>query len=609
MASGIERLALRAFRGATRPVELRFNADRRLLLVYGENGAGKSTLVDAIDLVCNRSAGSVADRPSATAREHLATLGHTAGEFAVELTVGGRTWLGRFAGRGIVVEGPGTPPLAFVLRRRQLLRLIEALPAERYKELHRFIDVAGVERAEAALNDAARGAQARQDEATRAQSAALAALTELWEAEGRPTDDGPSALAWARAKAEADLELTRSLARDLDWLGSCIDAAAATHEAFLTSRDEADRLAAVVARLEAAGQASATGETAALLALLHETERVLAAGDSDGCPVCRQEVELPRLRAEVGERIAALSEAAEAARALATARQAAAAAAAVAVRDRDQFLQATRTLATEARSTTLEGVSRMAIPWDDFTLLRDPRSGDSDALLAEADGLLSRFSAVREGIRRRRTRAEADLGQYHAVRQQYERVTAAADTLAAGAQLQSRLARAHGVVREQRVAFTQSLLAQVASECNRRYRAIHLDEPLGLSGFRLDERRRASLLQEAYFLGEAELSPQAYFSESHLDTLGFALFLTLARLYSHGDAILVLDDVFTSADEAHLDRLLELLASECDGFRQVIVTTHSRSWWDSALAHPGLAGRVEGVELLPWSAEAGIRQA
>jgi energy-coupling factor transporter ATP-binding protein EcfA2 len=606
VTAGIERIALRYFRGATRPVELAFDGDGSLLLIYGENGAGKSTLVDAIDLVCNRSAGSVADRPSASARQHLATLGHTPGELAVELTCGGQTWSGVWEGRGIVVDGPGPPPVAYVLRRRQLLRLIEALPAERYKELQRFIDVSGVERAEEALKDAARGAQARFEAANRRQEAALAALAELWEAEGRPDEVGGSALAWARERAEADLEVTRQLARDLDWLGGCIDAAAAAREAFHAARDEAAQRAAARDRLAAAGEQDGVGEAGAVLAMLHQVEAVLDAGDPAGCPVCRQEIDLPRLRAEVGRRIAALAETEAAARALGAAQTAATAAAAIAARARDQFLQAGRTLATEARASTLEGVIRMGIPWDEYPLLP---GAASEAALAQAESLLERFTRVREGIRKRRARAEADLGQYHAVRQHWERVTTAADAIAADRHLHGRLARAHQLVRAQRVAFTQALLDRVAAECNRRYRALHPDEPLGLSGFRLDANRRASLLQEAYFLGEADLSPQAYFSESHLDTLGFVLFLTLARLYSGGDAILVLDDVFTSVDAAHTDRLLDLLAAESRCFRQVVVTTHSRSWWEGALAHPALAPGAEPVQLLPWSPDTGIRRA
>jgi energy-coupling factor transporter ATP-binding protein EcfA2 len=649
MASGIERLALRHFRGATRPAEFRFRTDRPLVLIYGENGAGKSTLVDAIDLVCNRSAGSVADRASANPRQHLASLGHSAGDLRVELDAGGLTWSGTYAGRGVAVEGPGSPPAAYVLRRRQLLRLIEASPSDRYRELQRFIDVSGVERAEAALNDATRAASARREELARQKQAAEAALAQLWDAEGRPLEAGPSALAWAGEKVAADLEATRALAHDLEWLGRCVDAAATAGEQQRASGEEARRCEGEVARLEAElrrRETEAAGEGSAVLPLLKQVQSLLAQDEApDHCPLCRQPVEGVALRAVVASRVAALAELEAVHAELEAAREAARTAAAIAARDQAQFIEAGRTLATEARASRLEGVARMGIVWEEYPdLVEDGGPGTADdrrqttegsaqtaadpsavcrlssavpgphsalrppeEVLRQAEELLARFQRVRESMAKRRARAENDVGQYNALCLHYGRLQEAEQQLAREGALHERLARALRVVRERRIAYTGELLERVASESNRRYRAIHPGEPLGLSGFRLDEKRRASLLQEAYFLGEADVPPQAYFSEAHLDTLGFCLFVALARLYSGGEAILVLDDVFASVDEGHAGRLLDLLVEECRAFRQLIITTHSRAWWDRCLAHPTLAALIDPVELRPWTPEEGIQ--
>src|SRR5947209_1076940 len=172
MGKGIERIALRNFRGATTPVELVFDPKKLVVMLFGENGAGKSTIIDAIDLVCNRSPGSVSDRASTVVRQHLPAIGRACKDIEVRITVGGQQWTGLHTGAAIQVKGPGSAPRAHILRRKQLLRLIEAAPAERYRELQRFIDVGAVERCEDQLKNAVRAAAVRLEERIKLKQAA-----------------------------------------------------------------------------------------------------------------------------------------------------------------------------------------------------------------------------------------------------------------------------------------------------------------------------------------------------------------------------------------------------------------------------------------------------
>ena len=48
--------------------------------LVGRNGTGKSTVVDAIDMVFNQSAGSLADRPTTSAHQHLPAIGRKPGD-------------------------------------------------------------------------------------------------------------------------------------------------------------------------------------------------------------------------------------------------------------------------------------------------------------------------------------------------------------------------------------------------------------------------------------------------------------------------------------------------------------------------------------------------
>ncbi len=82
----------------------------------------------------------------------------------------------------------------------------------------------------------------------------------------------------------------------------------------------------------------------------------------------------------------------------------------------------------------------------------------------------------------------------------------------------------------------------------------------------------------ASFCGQTGTPPQAYFSESHLDTLGLCVFLALAALDAPAETILVLDDVLASIDKPHVERLIEMLYAEATKFRHCIITTHYRPW-------------------------------
>lgn len=73
---------------------------------------------------------------------------------------------------------------------------------------------------------------------------------------------------------------------------------------------------------------------------------------------------------------------------------------------------------------------------------------------------------------------------------------------------------------------------------------------------------------------KANASPVAYLSESHLDTLGLCLFLALEKRENPGNKILCLDDAIASEDEAHMERLYELLLREAPHFHHVIISSH-----------------------------------
>jgi hypothetical protein len=150
------------------------------------------------------------------------------------------------------------------------------------------------------------------------------------------------------------------------------------------------------------------------------------------------------------------------------------------------------------------------------------------------------------------------------------------------------------------------VLAKIAGEVGRIYEEVHPGEGLNKISLELDPSKRASLSIGASFCGQAGAQPQAYFSDSHLDTLGLCVFLALAAMEGAESTILVLDDVLASVDEPHVERLIEILYAEALKFRHCVITTHYRPWKQKLRWGWLQNGQCQFVELNRWSSQTGM---
>ncbi|AHG87796.1 hypothetical protein J421_0259 [Gemmatirosa kalamazoonensis] len=595
----IAAVRLRRFRGATGDTEISLDASRPLVLLFGENGAGKSSLVDAIDAVCNASRGSIDDRSSTNAK-HLVAAGARVEDVEVAVRTGRGEWSAVLKGDRVVGVPAWSGPPVHVLRRAGLVRLVDAQPSERYAVIERFIDVAQVESCEASLAAAARDAANAAKSLDGALAQAERALEEMWIAAERPSE---SAEAWARAQDAAQLdalhaqsERANAVARAAERLqhddATLADASRRVEQA----QAAVDDARAALDRLERAGT------TRELAVVLREVYALLGP-DAEACPVCERAVDAAALRARLAERLARVEELAGAAARLESA-------------ERDAATARASIAATHARragsACALAGlltVDRLDAPVRDAaTRLRDAAAAtaadDDVAALAERAAALRDLAVGRAG------KLQRQIGRADAVRAAYDQVVARRDELHDARAAHDRLQAVLLLVRRERTAFVQETLDAIRDECNRLYEALHPEEGLRIGRLRLDEKRRRSLHQDAAFGALADVPPQAYFSESHLDTLGFCFWLAATKYASRGGAppIVVLDDVLASVDAAHAARLLALLAAESASFTQLVVATHQRAWPDAVRA--GDAARVvDLVELGAWTPEAGIRRA
>ena len=95
-----------------------------------------------------------------------------------------------------------------------------------------------------------------------------------------------------------------------------------------------------------------------------------------------------------------------------------------------------------------------------------------------------------------------------------------------------------------------------------------------------DEDELIGLSLEFDFQNISTGSPIKYLSESHLNALGLAFFITAASAFNKNCGFIVLDDVMASFDEDHRKRFADMLMNG-PAETQIIMTTHDRQWFDN----------------------------
>lgn len=590
--SDLLELTITNLRGYVQPFSLTFDRRHKLCVVYGENGTGKSTLCDALELLCTDKIGSLEGRGLGRTDRYLGPLGRS-GAGSVELKVSGPIVHTASVKAGRVARTPDAPKLrVLVLRRPQLLKLINASAADRYAEIAGLVDVSGVEKSEAGLAKLEKDTE----QSTRESTARLAGAKQILEDLFNVAAAAGEPIAWATKEAEADLPSLRAAATRLQPLIEAREALTRRHEAVARARETAvsasmaaDKAAKAVAALERREE----GTQAQLVSLLDAAAKLLVThSEHSSCPLCQATTHVAGLRERVEERLAALralqtamTDSANAGRKREQAEQALAGERQAYESERQAFLQAQRDLAASGA----------------MSMNMDPPPEQPEHLPA----WLAETAPTHEEVSQRRatllTRAE-NLERLRAALKSYDDDHQIADR---ATRLLSAVKAAHERVRSTRHSFVNGVLEQISDEVGRLYEQVHPGEGLGRISLALDAKRRASLELSTSFQTASAVPPQAYLSDSHLDTLGVCVFLALAKLRDASSTILVLDDLLASVDEPHVDRLVELVYREAKGFRHVLITTHYRPWREKLRWGWLKNGQCQIVELARWTPNVG----
>lgn len=589
----LTQLNIEYLRGSVKPFSLLFEPGKRLTVIYGENGTGKSTICDAFEFLGNGRVGSLENRGLGKTNRYWCSLGRQLADVSVTLDSAKSTCRATIGKNDVVVNPIASRPRVEVLRRSQILALIETTPGDRYEAIRRFIDVSGVEASELSLRKLIGDLSNGRDVAVARVQENEDEIRRSWDTAGKP---GSHPITWAEAEVN----------RGANVFDTEISAITSLQVAY-------NRLTEYPKRLETAQQSLTTAQNAV------SADRILVekviqgisqdAGEMIGvlraardyfvkypspaaCPVCESSERTADLSNRIDQRLSNFSS-------LQTA-QANVTASEQLVQRTEQQLRSLQDIAMEHAAAFQKCGADQAWP-SDIELPSSPVPSDPSGL----QGWLQETSSL-PGEWKKAEAARHDKKQFVNV------LTKALSIWRDNTQAQKdldrllpRLQRALDIMEEQRRKFTDDVLSAISDEIGCLYEAVHPGEGLSKISLELDPKKRASLEIGASFYGQ-DTSPQAYFSDSHLDTLGLCVFLALSTLDQPENTILILDDVLASVDEPHVERLIEMLYAEAMKFSHCVITTHYRPWKQKLRWGWLQNGQCHFVELTKWTASDGL---
>ncbi len=591
--NSLTQLTVNGLRGVALPLEIPF--EKRMTLVYGENGTGKTSICDAFDFIGNGQVGSVTDIGLGSAtHSYWPFLGKGHGDISVSLTsAGGSCWQAKANGKIVNVIPLENRPLVKVWRRHQLIKLILAKPSDRFDVIKPFVDTSAIDTSEKQLKSHLKTVNAELNEAGQQIGQNVAMLSEQARLAGATNVDEVS---WARDELRKPQENIDSEIDKLTNIESALSEIAVHSESFKQIKESLEeKILAENKAVDSFNDAlkNVSDDAEETLAIMEAAQHYFHRRESvDACPLCQSDENAAGLAERVEGQVANLGELRGA---------------------KSQLDLATRSRSTvEERLNQEEGLlSQLAEQlkeelqgFSDFPESQKVLGALTDKAF-EVAGSNQNLSTVKSNVSTRKASLSEQKGRRDALKvalEQYEKNVQSQAKNEKLAPIAQQLLEIH---EEERKRFIDEILISIADEVGRLYEQIHQGEGLNKIALQLDPKRRASLEISADYL-QQNVPPGAYFSNSHLDSLGLCILIALAKRENPENTIIVMDDILGSIDEPHVDRLIQLLYDESQTFLQTVITTHYYAWHlkirRGQLTHPDCGV----VELRKWNAQTGV---
>lgn len=593
--SNLKQLSISGLRGVAGSLNIVF--EKPLSLIYGPNGTGKTSICDAIDFIANGECGSLNDNSLGAAKhKYWPFLGKSSADINVQLALqNGATWHAKVVNNKVSVlcSPPDTKLEVKIWRRKQMMDLILAAPGDRFKVIEPFIDVSEIDASERALKDLQRSIDASLQLASSNLAENLSTLEDQCAiGEGNASD----VLSWAKLESEKTKDefdqviqkITQTIEKTLSLSSALTLSAQAKGKVEVEKSDFIE-----VEQTYLQAQENITDNSADILDLLNSANRYFHKhGASEACPLCESTEKVAGLAEKVSASIQLLSSLSVAKNEyngrklnIGVFEQNAA------QHEQDILIPRTEFInAFHAASLSIKDINQQS-------------EQQCQNYLENLDIEELKFvKAYCEKVKTDLLESKARISSVKAAWKQYQDNL---DSVQSNNRLKPTIDRILAIHEEQRKAFIDNILHDIAGEVGRLYETIHPGEGLDKIELQLHPKRRASLDIQSVF-GSQQAPPGAFFSNSHLDSLGLCILIALAKREAPEATILVMDDILGSIDEPHVDRIIQLLYLESANFMHTVVTTHYHAWHHKIRRGNLRHADCQLIELSQWNPKTGV---
>jgi len=175
----------------------------------------------------------------------------------------------------------------------------------------------------------------------------------------------------------------------------------------------------------------------------------------------------------------------------------------------------------------------------------------------EADRLKGHLSVLKETLVR--------LAELQRVREEYHKIRISFSSVAT-------------VIQEATATLLNEVIEALKNDLISLYKIVHPDTDIPQIYLKPDVLTKTLVLRVDFHSPGRTVPPAGYLSESHINTIGLALFISCARIFNSEFPFIFLDDIVSSYDADHRTRIVDLIAEELGDF-QIFLTTHDEMFY------------------------------
>lgn len=623
----IKNLRIKCFRGI---VEEDLPFDGKSIVLYGENGYGKSSFVDSLEFFFKGSVPYLDETQTTSTVRHTPHIPYEKKDCVVEIEFlqgGVKTYRSFYDNPQLPLQfesyfrlGSTTP---FILRRKYLLDFIVAQPAPRYAQLAALIGISELDHIELNMM---RKCDAISENVNSLQSKLDSARVELKRIFGEEIKDKFHLIALINKRLHKYQQSISSL-EEIPKIGpkliegiKGVDSEKAgklkeivnngnyllTNIGFFEKHGEFWESISILQRDKQKLQEIIFQQ------LLEQGKNLIAEKHLDKCPLCLQPIKWDDVIASIEHRLkdySIVAKQVEKAKQLRT-------------KLNSDVSEYSTKLEDLKNQTVQVGYKKDLVFLDKLKVFLDKLKNDfsqeiSKISLNPLDLYLKRLIEDASSIRDIITWSEGELPKIVATEKSkeifniiefltqandtYNEITKISDELNKKKRLEGQMKSIYNTFINTKNKEVQRIYNALEEDFNQYYKHLHPDEESG--NIRLEVKRRASAEIKSRFYDRDNEDPRGFYSEAHLDSLGLCIFLAFVKKFNVGFPLIVLDDVVSSIDASHRNRIGELIFTKFPD-NQFLITTHDDIWFEelcSAQEAFRVGSNFKNISIIRWS--------